>query len=100
MTRNFVVLFVNRTRLTKCEQPIIKRRIALLRALGRSADAVSGLSALLDFCPVDAESWAELADIYCSQGMYAQAIYALEEVLVLAPNAWNVSSHNPKCDHN
>ncbi|KAI3396393.1 hypothetical protein diail_12201 [Diaporthe ilicicola] len=70
--------------------PITKRRIALLRSLGRTADAASGLSALLDFCPVDAESWAELADIYCSQGMYAQAIYALEEVLVLAPNAWNI----------
>ncbi|KAK7704313.1 Inositol phosphatase SIW14 [Diaporthe eres] len=70
--------------------PITKRRIALLRTLGRPADAVSGLSVLLDFCPVDAESWAELADIYCSQGMYAQAIYALEEVLVLAPNAWNI----------
>ncbi|KKY30171.1 putative tetratricopeptide repeat domain-containing protein [Diaporthe ampelina] len=73
--------------------PITKRRIALLRTLGRPADAVSGLSALLDFCPVDAESWAELADIYSSQGMYAQAIYALEEVLVLAPNAWNVGAH-------
>lgn len=70
--------------------PIAKRRIALLRTLGRPADAASSLSALLDFCPVDAESWAELADIYCSQGMYAQAIYALEEVLVLAPNAWNI----------
>ena len=99
MNRSFVVLFVNRTRLTKCTQPIIKRRIALLRTLGRSADAVSGLSALLDFCPVDAESWAELADIYCSQGMYAQAIYALEEVLVLAPNAWNVGAYESKCDH-
>lgn len=40
---------------------------------------------------MDAEAWAELADIYFSQGLYAQAIYSLEEVLVLAPNAWNVS---------
>lgn len=74
-----------------CAQPITKRRIALLRSLGRTSDAVSGLTALLDFCPVDAESWAELAEIYFSQGMYPQAIYSLEEVLVLAPNAWNVS---------
>ncbi|KAJ4424586.1 Inositol phosphatase SIW14 [Gnomoniopsis sp. IMI 355080] len=70
--------------------PITKRRIALLRSLGRTSDAVSGLTALLEFCPVDAESWAELADIYISQGLYAQAIYSLEEVLVLSPNAWNV----------
>lgn len=72
-------------------QPITKRRIALLRSLGRASDAISALIALLDFCPVDAESWAELADIYVSQGLYAQAIYSLEEVLVLSPNAWNVS---------
>lgn len=76
------------------KQPITKRRIALLRSLGRTSEAVSGLTALLDFCPVDAESWAELADIYTSQGMYAQAIYSLEEVLVLSPNAWNVSHRN------
>lgn len=64
----------------------------MLRSLGRTNEAVSGLIALLDFCPVDAESWAELAEMYFSQGMYAQAIYSLEEVLVLAPNAWNVSN--------
>lgn len=46
--------------------------------------------ALLDFSPTDAEAWAELADVYLEQGLYAQAVYALEEVLVLAPNAWNV----------
>jgi tetratricopeptide (TPR) repeat protein len=41
--------------------------------------------------PTDAEAWAELADLYLSQGLYPQAIFALEEVLVLMPNAWNVS---------
>lgn len=75
------------------KQPIIKRRIALLRSLGRTSDAVSGLTALLDFCPVDAEAWSELADIYLAQGLYSQAVYSLEEVLVLAPNAWNVSGN-------
>lgn len=28
--------------------------------------------------------------MYLEQGLYAQAVYALEEVLVLSPNAWNV----------
>jgi ER membrane protein complex subunit 2 len=64
----------------------------LLRSLGRTSDAVTALNALLDFSPTDAEAWSELADIYSSQGLYAQAIYALEEVLVLMPNAWNVSN--------
>lgn len=77
-------------------QPITKRRIALLRSLGRVSDAVSALIALLDFSPTDAEAWAELADLYYTQGLYAQAIYSLEEVLVLTPNAWNVSCiHTP-----
>ncbi|KAK4122314.1 protein prenylyltransferase [Parathielavia appendiculata] len=70
--------------------PIAKRRIALLRSMGRLSDATSALVQLLDFSPTDAEAWSELSDIYVSQGMYSQAIYAMEEVLVLAPNAWNI----------
>ncbi|KAK3377802.1 hypothetical protein B0H63DRAFT_451647 [Podospora didyma] len=70
--------------------PITKRRIALLRSMGRVPDAVSALVQLLDFSPTDAEAWSELADLYLSQGMYPQAIYAMEEVLILAPNAWSV----------
>jgi len=70
--------------------PIHKRRITLLRSLGRVAEAASALIQLLDFTPTDAEAWSELSDVYLSQGMYPQAIYALEEVLVMAPNAWNI----------
>ncbi len=58
--------------------------------MGRLPDAASVLVQLLDFSPTDSEAWSELSDIYLSQGLYPQAIYALEEVLVLAPNAWNV----------
>ncbi|KAK3359827.1 hypothetical protein B0T25DRAFT_110773 [Lasiosphaeria hispida] len=70
--------------------PITKRRIALLRSLGRVSDAASSLVQFLKFSPTDAEAWSELADLYLAQGMYPQAIYAMEEVLVLAPNAWNI----------
>ncbi|EPE09411.1 tetratricopeptide repeat domain-containing protein [Ophiostoma piceae UAMH 11346] len=70
--------------------PIHKRRIALLRSMGKIPEAVTGLLALLDFSPTDAEAWSELADVYLEQGLYGQAVYALEEVLVLSPNAWNV----------
>ncbi|KAL2016616.1 hypothetical protein VTK56DRAFT_3234 [Thermocarpiscus australiensis] len=70
--------------------PIAKRRIALLRSMGRVSEAASALVQLLDFSPTDAEAWSELSDLYLSQGMYPQAIYAMEEVLVLAPNAWNI----------
>ncbi|KAI0397269.1 tetratricopeptide [Xylariaceae sp. FL0594] len=70
--------------------PIAKRRAALLRSLGRVTDAVNALISLLDMSPTDAEAWAELADLYLAQGLYPQAIFAQEEVLVLQPNAWNI----------
>ena len=40
--------------------------------------------------PTDMESWAELSDLYLSLSMFQQAIFCLEEVLLIAPNAWNV----------
>ncbi|RMJ26618.1 hypothetical protein PHISP_02490 [Aspergillus sp. HF37] len=70
--------------------PIIKRRIALLRSMSRLSDAVSALTELVGAIPTDAEAWCELADLYQSQGMSSQAIFCLEEVLLITPNAWNV----------
>lgn len=58
--------------------------------MNKTQEAITALTTLLDFTPTDAEGWAELADLYLTNGLYAQAIYALEEVLVLVPNAWNV----------
>lgn len=68
----------------------MKRRVALLRSLNRSADAISALIQLLDAVPTDAEAWCELADLYQSQGLGPQAVFSLEEALLIAPNAWNV----------
>ncbi|KAF2168910.1 hypothetical protein M409DRAFT_65264 [Zasmidium cellare ATCC 36951] len=69
---------------------IRKRRIALLRSLGRTAEAISALTNLVDTSPTDAEAWSELADLYLTQGAYDQAIFSLEEVLLVMPNAWNI----------
>ncbi|KAF7555523.1 hypothetical protein G7046_g6544 [Stylonectria norvegica] len=70
--------------------PIAKRRVALLRSMGKIPESIASLVALLGYSPTDAEAWAELADMYLSQGLYSQAIYALEEVLIVTPNAWNI----------
>lgn len=67
-----------------------KRRAALLRSMGKTSEAVAALTELLDASPTDAESWAELADVYLTQGLYEQAIFSLEEVLLVTPNAWNI----------
>ena len=78
--------------------------------MGRTNEAISALNSLLDFSPTDAEAWAELADLHFTQGLYSQSIFALEEVLTLQPNAWNVRVHktrflqfgrsnSPRCTH-
>lgn len=68
----------------------MKRRVALLRSLQRPSDAIAALIQLLDAIPTDAEAWGELADLYQSQGLGSQAIFSLEEALLIAPNSWNV----------
>lgn len=71
-------------------KPVTKRRIALLKTMGKPTEAIHALTKFLDVSPTDAEAWAELSDLYVSQGLYSQAIFALEEVLLITPNAWNV----------
>lgn len=58
--------------------------------MNRPIDATTALVGLLDASPTDAEAWAELADLYLTQNLYPQAIFSLEEVLLITPNAWNV----------
>ena len=67
-----------------------KRRVALLKSMGKTNDAITALTTLLDQSPTDAEAWSELGDLYLTQGSYEQAIYCLEEVLLVTPNAWNM----------
>ncbi|KAL8829892.1 MAG: hypothetical protein Q9170_005977 [Blastenia crenularia] len=70
--------------------PVRKRRVALLRSIAREGDAINALVELLGASPTDIEAWAELADLYTSQGLYQQAEFCLEEILLSTPNAWNV----------
>jgi ER membrane protein complex subunit 2 len=69
---------------------IRKRRAALMRLNGKTSDAIQALANILDVSPTDAEAWAELADIYLTQGAFEQAIFCLEEVILITPNAWNM----------
>ena len=70
---------------------IRKRRVAVLKSLARTSDAITALTVLLENSPTDHEAWAELGDLYAAQGDWVKAIYCLEEVLLVAPNAWSVS---------
>ncbi|TID27497.1 Peroxisome biosynthesis protein [Venturia nashicola] len=71
-------------------EQVAKRRIALLRSIGKTAEATQLLVEFLQVSPTDAESWAELADLYFVQKAFEQAIFCLEEVLLILPNAWNI----------
>lgn len=72
-------------------QPVLKRRVVVLGTLSRTAEAIDALIQLLEASPTDVESWTELSDLYMSKGLYSQAEFCLEEVLLNAPNAWNVN---------
>lgn len=76
--------------LTLMLQPVHKRQIAVLKSMGNTQEAITQLVGFLDASPTDAEAWAELADLYLSQGLTEQAIFSLEEVLICQPNSWNV----------
>ena len=71
-------------------KPVAKRRIALLQSLSRTTEAINALTELLESSPTDIEAWTELSDLYLSQSLYPQAVFCLEEVLLVAPSAWNV----------
>ncbi|KTW30146.1 hypothetical protein T552_00624 [Pneumocystis carinii B80] len=67
--------------------PILKRRIALLRSLGKTEEAVNELVKFLDIWYLDAEAWAELADIYFSFHLYKKALFCYWELLLLQPSS-------------
>ena len=64
-------------------------------SLSREPDAITDLTELLEASPTDLESWAELCELYMFQGLYQQAEFCLEEILLSTPNAWNVRW--PRC---
>lgn len=69
---------------------IRKRHVALLKSMGKIGGATAACVDLLDVSPTDAEAWSELSTLYLEQGLLQQAIYSLEEVLLITPNAWNM----------
>lgn len=57
----------------------------------KTPEAITALCKFLEASPTDAEAWSELSDLYVSIAVFPQAIFALEEVLLVTPFAWNVS---------
>lgn len=72
---------------------IRKRRVAVLKSMGRTADAITAVTVLLQNSPTDVEAWAEASELYASQCAWGQAIYCAEEVLLTAPTSWTAHAH-------
>lgn len=72
---------------------IRKRRVAVLKALDRPADAITAVTVLLQNSPTDVEAWAEASELYATQAAWGQAIYCGEEVLLFAPLSWAAHAH-------
>ncbi|KAJ8107118.1 hypothetical protein OPT61_g9084 [Boeremia exigua] len=72
---------------------IRKRRVAVLKSLGRTSDAITAVTVLLQNSPTDVEAWAEASELYASQAAWGQAIYCAEEVLLAAANSWSAHAH-------
>ncbi|KAF8624675.1 hypothetical protein AX17_007006 [Amanita inopinata Kibby_2008] len=64
---------------------IWKRRISVLRRIGKQEEAVDELSRYLDTFYNDLEGWLELADIYSSCNLYTSALQSLSHALLLSP---------------
>ncbi|KAI9103334.1 hypothetical protein DFS34DRAFT_364264 [Phlyctochytrium arcticum] len=62
-----------------------KRQIALLISQGKRTEAITELIAHVDTFILDVEAWTELAAQYIATGMYAQAAFCMEEMMVLRP---------------
>ncbi|KJA25320.1 hypothetical protein HYPSUDRAFT_76058 [Hypholoma sublateritium FD-334 SS-4] len=72
-------------RISPSNAAIWKRRISVLRRLGKLEKAVEDLNEYLDTFYTDVEGWLELADIHASCNQYTYALQALSHALLLTP---------------
>ncbi|EPY49506.1 TPR repeat protein Oca3/ER membrane protein complex Ecm2 [Schizosaccharomyces cryophilus OY26] len=64
---------------------IHKRKLSLLRSVGKLKECINGLIEYVDTFYNDIEAWAELADLYFSVEAYEKSAFCYEEMLLLQP---------------
>jgi len=62
-----------------------KRQIALCRARGKTAEAVSRLNKYLEMVCSDTEAWLQLAAIYLNAQQFKRAAFCMEELILINP---------------
>ena len=63
-----------------------KRKIAILKAQGENAKAISELVKYLKEFMADGEAWMELCDLYILEQDYAKAAFCCEELIIQHPH--------------
>lgn len=64
-----------------------KRKIAILKASGKTADAIKELCHYLKKFMSDQEAWHELCNLYLSECDYAKAAFCMEELVLHNPHS-------------
>lgn len=68
----------------------LSRRLSTFSRKNGPENYVLSLNFYLDLQPSDLLAWAELADVYAGLGHYDKAVFALKEVLLQEPYAYNL----------
>uniref|UniRef100_A0A9J7YBF1 ER membrane protein complex subunit 2 n=1 Tax=Cyprinus carpio carpio TaxID=630221 RepID=A0A9J7YBF1_CYPCA len=63
-----------------------KRKISILRAQGKSSEAIRELNEYLEQFVGDQEAWHELSELYINEHDYAKAAFCLEELMMTNPH--------------
>ncbi|XP_053970689.1 ER membrane protein complex subunit 2-like isoform X2 [Hylaeus volcanicus] len=64
-----------------------KRRIAILKAKGRTSEAIKELTEYLKKFMSDQEAWHELCDLYLQEQEYSKAAFCMEELILHNPHS-------------
>eukprot|EP00735_Rhodelphis_limneticus_P000987 TRINITY_DN11531_c0_g1::TRINITY_DN11531_c0_g1_i1::g.22040::m.22040 TRINITY_DN11531_c0_g1::TRINITY_DN11531_c0_g1_i1::g.22040 ORF type:complete len:317 (+),score=62.37,sp/Q6TGY8/EMC2_DANRE/42.31/7e-62,TPR_14/PF13428.1/1.4e+02,TPR_14/PF13428.1/7.1e+02,TPR_14/PF13428.1/5.8,TPR_14/PF13428.1/0.0074,TPR_19/PF14559.1/4.1e+02,TPR_19/PF14559.1/51,TPR_19/PF14559.1/0.00014,TPR_19/PF14559.1/1.4e+04,TPR_16/PF13432.1/38,TPR_16/PF13432.1/3.5e+03,TPR_16/PF13432.1/0.015,TPR_16/PF13432.1/1.1,TPR_6/PF13174.1/1.1e+0 len=67
-------------------QVILKRKVVLQKAQGRTSEAIAELNEYLQTYSADLSAWQELADLYNSIQAYKFSTFCYEELMLAAPN--------------
>jgi tetratricopeptide (TPR) repeat protein len=82
---NAIYIYQKQLEIDPSYMPIAKRLAICLVAKGDRTKAIEILVAYVDTFMQDTEAWQVLAKLYCLQGLYQQACFCYEELLILKP---------------
>ncbi|CAG9826082.1 unnamed protein product [Diabrotica balteata] len=63
-----------------------KRKIAILKSLGRNSEAIKELTEYLKVFMADIEAWQELSELYLTEFDYNKAAFCVEELILHNPH--------------